>query len=202
MNDAKDCIRGINTSLNLPLFFSLQVDRQLCILLKAWNYVKLCGGGGKKKLEQTPLPAKNIGTKDGHGKRNRTSSITVEGRIWLSPNSRDCAREWWWAAECTSSRRKPDIPEALSGGDSGTLATHCPLRISFPAVRFLCDAETKVHTHARASEQPAYKKRASRQGIRADSSSLLSCPLWLNFQPTPSFKPAGIERLHHRVVHA
>lgn len=80
------------------------------------------GGGGKKKLEQTPLPAKNIGTKDGHGKRNRTSSITVEGRIWLSPNSRDCAREWWWAAECTSSRRKPDIPEALSGGDSGTLA--------------------------------------------------------------------------------
>lgn len=93
---------------------------RLAVILRVhyWNYKtyyilsvsdKLWGGRGKKG---DPLPAKK--TRDGHGNRNHRSSTTecAEPRIWLWPNSLRL-RAWMVAAECTSSRRKPDIPEAL-----------------------------------------------------------------------------------------
>lgn len=97
----------ISPSLDWQLYYACTIEITRYYILSVSD--KLWGGRGKKG---DPLPAKK--TRDGHGNRNHRSSTTecAEPRIWLWPNSLRL-RAWMVAAECTSSRRKPDIPEAL-----------------------------------------------------------------------------------------
>lgn len=97
----------ISPSLDWQLYYACTIEITRYYILSVSD--KLWGGMGKKA---DPLPAKK--TRDGHGNRNHRSSTTecAEPRIWLWPNSLRL-RAWMVAAECTSSRRKPDIPEAL-----------------------------------------------------------------------------------------
>lgn len=168
----------ISPSLDWQLYYACTIEITRYYILSVSD--KLWGGEGGKKQIRFLRKRRGMGM--------GTETIEVRQPNARSPESGsgqihwDCAREWW-----PQNAHPPEgnrIFLRLSGDDSGTLAAHCPLRISFCRAVFVPRHKTKVHTHARASEQTRPQKTtiASRNPCRFLPRF---CPLRLNIQPGP-----------------